>query len=92
MRQCTSGSFGNYINIYDTSRSGEFLLCENTKAQSLPEELTELQSMTRALVWASPEFSVPRHKLGSTKSLGKEIMRGLDYIISKITTLENIHF
>lgn len=92
MRQCTSGSFGNYINIYDTPRSGEFLLCKNTKAQSLPEELNELQSMTQVLVWASHEFSVSGHKLNSVKRLGKEIMRGLEYIISKITTLEKIHF
>lgn len=64
----------------------------NTKAQFLPEELTELQSMTQILVWAPHEFSVSGHKLVSVKRLEKEIMRGLEYIISKITILEKIHF
>lgn len=74
------------------SRSGEFLLCESIQAQSLPGELTELQNMNQVLVWASHEFSVSGHKLSSVKRLGKEIMRGLEYIISKINMLEKIHF
>lgn len=92
MRQCTSGSFGNCINIYDTFKVWRIFTLWKYSSSVSSRRVNWTPNMNQVLVWASHEFSVSGHKLSSVKRLGKEIMRGLEYIISKINMLEKIHF